>query len=77
MIVGDVDHAGRGLAEQAGLKIEMVPGPLILQHHEFLAEARAHIAETGLQTPDGLLLAELVGDGDDDRLGHFDLDLSW
>ena len=76
MVVGNVDRAGRGLPKQAGVEIEMVPGPLVLQHHEFLAEARAHIAEAGLETLDGLLLAEPVGDGNDDRLGHLNLNLS-
>jgi len=37
---------------------------------ELLAQGRAHIAEAGFQAPDGFRLAELVGDGDDDRLGH-------
>jgi hypothetical protein len=70
VIVGDVDGSSRRLTEQARAEIEMVAGPIVLQHDEFLAECGTHVLEARLQAPDRLLLTEPVGDGDDDGLRH-------
>ena len=68
-MLADIDRAGRGLAEQARLEVEVVAVPIVGQHHELLAEG-ADIGESLLQAAGGLLLGELVGNGDDNWLSH-------
>src|SRR5205823_6728376 len=70
VIVGDIDRAGSRLAQNAGAEIEMIAGPVLVDHRELLAECRAGAAESGFQAACRLLLAELMRDGNDERFGH-------
>src|SRR5436190_4623845 len=70
VILGNVDRAGGGLAQDSGAEIEMVAGPVLLDHRQLLSESRAGAAETGLQAADRLFLAELVRNGNHERTGH-------
>ena len=70
VVFRDIDSSGRRLTEQARAEIEMIACPIVLQHDEFLAEIGAYILEARLQAPDRFLLAESMGDGDDDGLRH-------
>src|SRR5262249_15669341 len=70
VILGDVDRARRGLAEHDGAKIEMITGPGLVDDGELLSEGRPCVGEAGFQAAHGLLFAEPVRDGNDERAGH-------
>src|SRR5262245_17633908 len=70
VILGDVDHPREGLAENAGVKIEMIAGPGLVDDDKLLPEGRPCLGEAGFETASGLLLAELVRDGNDEGAGH-------
>src|SRR5204863_9721078 len=70
MILRHVDRSIGGLAQRADPERQIVAVPdFFIERHQ-MAEARSRLAETSLETADSLLLAEAVGDRDDQRSRH-------
>ena len=69
-IVGDIDGAAHRLPERADAELQTVAGPGFLLNIEQMAVAGPHAAEAGFQAAHRLLFAEVMRDGNDERLRH-------
>ena len=69
-VLAEIDRAARRLGDRAHLKGDVVAGPVFLLDGEQMAELAARGAEALLDAAHRLGLAELVGNGNDQRFAH-------
>src|SRR5262245_9047926 len=70
VIVGHVNAAAGGLAQDGNAQIEVIARPVLLQHRELSAESGAGALQSRLQATRRFVAAEVMRDGYDDGLCH-------
>src|SRR4051812_35930526 len=70
--VVNLDRAGGALAERTGAEAELVARPALLLERDQRGELGLGAAEARLDAGERLVLAELVRNDDDQRLGHYE-----